>query len=711
MEETQAWSTKAQTLMERVPAAEIDDAEALLEEGLDLPCQCPRVELLEAACERAKQWVEVTIKADEQNAKLERLRSLLEEGESMAVCPVTDLAALRERIRVREWADPAKLVAAGKPDPISLDEIRAVVAAGAAIIEGVKTPEKAPEPPAPTAKGGKKGKKGGGGGKKAPTTDAESDAAAPPAVPPPVDEDHVTDQERALLDRLRQNVANGEAWEKRAAAMHADAEAGNLKPLEDVEKLVKEAQAIPCALALFDVLYDASKSARSWVEKAQQCLKGKQLTRRGAAAPPPTLAHAERLVRDANKFFVQVKELQALTERVAEAKEWGDRAEKAVERWKEEGAEQTFTELMLDHERFGLELPAAADVRACLAALEWEREVRDALSMPAAAADAKDKKKSLSKSADSSPASKKPGGSEPLPQLEILEDLRERAKDIDTDDMDEELRNELARRLEKIDEWSEKVDSAMGLNDRVATKQKPASVLQAAANAEKRPTPEVIQELVEQGKKLPAIVPRVTELETILDEHRRWVEAARKLLGPPKPKPSAEQLAEEAAAAATQAADQAAADEESATAAAKAAAEAVAEAERLRKSKKKGKKGSKHVTRKESPAAAGAVKDEEAAAEAREVARMAAAATRVAAAVNQRLAAAKDKVDDRPAMADVIEMQSTGEGLPLKSEEGVELAAAAAAMTAWSERLRKLLIRPRSSAGVHASRWTTQSPR
>ena len=308
VEETQAWSTKAQTLMERVPAAEIDDAEALLEEGLDLPCQCPRVELLEAACERAKQWVEVTIKADEQNAKLERLRSLLDEGESMTVCPVTDLAALRERIRVREWADPAKLVAAGKPDPISLDEIRAVVAAGAAIIEGVKTPEKAPEPPAPTAKGGKKGKKGGGGGKKAPTTDAESDAAAPPAVPPPVDEDHVTDQERALLDRLRQNVANGEAWEKRAAAMHADAEAGNLKPLEDVEKLVKEAQAIPCALALFDVLYDASNSARSWVEKAQQCLKGKQLTRRGAAVPPPTLAHAERLVRDANKFFVQVKD-------------------------------------------------------------------------------------------------------------------------------------------------------------------------------------------------------------------------------------------------------------------------------------------------------------------------------------------------------------------------------------------------------------------
>jgi histone demethylase JARID1 len=442
MEETIAWSTKAQTLMARVPAAEIDDAEALLEEGLDLPCQCEQVELLEAACERAKQWVEMTIKADEGNAKLEKLRALLEEGEGMSVCPVTDLSALRERIRVREWADPAKLVAAGKPNPASLEDVRAVVAAGAAIIEGVKTPEK---PPEPAAKSGKKGKKGG----------AKKAASSPePSVEAAVDEDHVTDQERALLDRLRSNMANGEAWEKRAAAMHADAEAGNLKPLEDVEKLVKEAQAIPCALALFDQLFEASNSARTWAEKAQLCLKGKQLTRRGAAAPPPTLAHAERLVRDAGKFFVQVKELQALTERVAEAKEWGESAEKAVERWKEEGAEQTFTELMLDHERFGLELPAAADVRACLAALEWEREVRETLCMPAAADASKDKKKS-GRSADSSPNKKTTGGSsEPLPQLEVLEDLRERAKDIDTDDMDEALRDELARRLEIIDGWT-----------------------------------------------------------------------------------------------------------------------------------------------------------------------------------------------------------------------------------------------------------------
>ena len=38
----------------------------------------------------------------------------------------------------------------------------------------------------------------------------------------------------------------------------------------------------------------------------------------------------------------------------------------------------------------------------------------------------------------------------------------------------------------------------------------------------------------------------------------------------------------------------------------------------------------------------------------------------------------------------------------MKSEEGIELAAAVASAAAWSERLRKVLVRPRSSAGVHA---------
>ena len=116
---------------------------------------------------------------------------------------------------------------------------------------------------------------------------------------------------------------------------------------------------------------------RRWAEKAQLCLKGKALTRRGQQAPPPALAHAERLVRDAAKFAVVVKELNLLVERVDDAKAWGTRAEDAVERWREPGATQAFEALLVDHERFGLELPAAADVRACLACLEWERDAKE----------------------------------------------------------------------------------------------------------------------------------------------------------------------------------------------------------------------------------------------------------------------------------------------------------------------------------------------
>ena len=46
-----------------------------------------------------------------------------------------------------------------------------------------------------------------------------------------------------------------------------------------------------------------------------------------------------------------------------------------------------------------------------------------------------------------------------------------------------------------------------------------------------------------------------------------------------------------------------------------------------------------------------------------------------------------------------------GDSQPLRSEEGAALAAAAAAAAAWSERLRRTLVRPRSSAGTHAAAW------
>ena len=70
--------------------------------------------------------------------------------------------------------------------------------------------------------------------------------------------------------------------------------------------------------------------------------------------------------------------------------------------------------------------------------------------------------------------------------------------------------------------------------------------------------------------------------------------------------------------------------------------------------------------------------------------------------VADRLAALASAPDERPSMSDLVEIQATGDSLPLKSEEGIELAAAAAAASSWSEQLRKLLVRPRSSAGAHA---------
>ena len=64
-----------------------------------------------------------------------------------------------------------------------------------------------------------------------------------------------------------------------------------------------------------------------------------------------------------------------------------------------------------------------------------------------------------------------------------------------------------------------------------------AAVAAAASGAasSKRPTPEQMRVLAEEGKTLPALVPRVAELERTLEEHEEWVASARELLGPKKP--------------------------------------------------------------------------------------------------------------------------------------------------------------------------------
>ena len=118
----------------------------------------------------------------------------LEAGEAMPV-GTAEMHMLRARIRVREWADVARNVAAGKPNPSPLSEVRQTVATGAAIIEGSG---------------------GGGGGSAKAGRPAKSAAAAPgppvaAAAAKSVDAKFVTGFERSLLERLRVNVGNGEA--------------------------------------------------------------------------------------------------------------------------------------------------------------------------------------------------------------------------------------------------------------------------------------------------------------------------------------------------------------------------------------------------------------------------------------------------------------------------------------------------------------------
>jgi histone demethylase JARID1 len=239
-----------------------------------------------------------------------------------------------------------------------------------------------------------------------------------------------------------------------------------------------------------------------------------------------------------------------------------------------------------------------------------------------------------------------------------------------------------------------------------SSKAKPVSAERAAAEAKalagKRPTPEAVRALVEEGKNLPVLCPRVAELEATLEEHFAWVEAARELLGPPPPEPTAEELAAAATSAAAEASADAAALEEA----------LAAERRRAAKSSKKGKKkgGKKSGGDGGVGDGGGGGGSDDVAAEgetddAAERARVARRAKSILAAVESKLEKrrAPDFVDARPAMSAVLEMLSRGDSMPLRSEEGAALAATAAGAVAWSERLRRTLVRPRSSAGAHAA--------
>ena len=129
------------------------------------------------------------------------------------------MEALAERVRVRAWADPAAKVAAGKPRVGSLAEVRECVRAGAEIIEGPSASEEPGERERGAALAEEK--KGSVAGKRKSSDKSATDKAEakkPARALAPVDEANVADAERALLERLRSIVRQGEAWERRAAA-------------------------------------------------------------------------------------------------------------------------------------------------------------------------------------------------------------------------------------------------------------------------------------------------------------------------------------------------------------------------------------------------------------------------------------------------------------------------------------------------------------
>ena len=231
------------------------------------------------------------------------------------------------------------------------------------------------------------------------------------------------------------------------------------------------------------------------------------------------------------------------------------------------GAEACFAELMADHDRFGLELPAAVDVRACAAALEWEREARDALAFRRDGEDGdklaagETKTEGNENENENEEPDSNENDDEIPPDVAVLEDLRTRVSELDADileEMEQPLVEEVTRRLDACDAWTARVDAIFaesGESSRGAPEReresarvgsaaslgasaregggseragaggseragpiggsigsaKPVSAERAAAEARalagKRPTPEAVRALVEAGKKPARAVP------------------------------------------------------------------------------------------------------------------------------------------------------------------------------------------------------------
>jgi histone demethylase JARID1 len=271
----------------------------------------------------------------------------------------------------------------------------------------------------------------------------------------------------------------------------------DMPTLDDAQSLIREGNTIPIILDGFDVLSEAANTTKTWLDNAQPCLKGKQLTRRGVSNPIPPLSEAQNLLKTSKDLKLFIKEVELLEERVEAAEEWDVDAKDAIKRWREEGAEVTLGELELSHEDFGLELPAMAMVRIRINSLKWEERVRKIIA----------------------PKAK-------LVEDTVLDELRAEADELK--DLDEELLAEIVKRHTLVDEWRKKADRLLD--------PPPLEDGRLAPSA----SPDEIDALIAEGKALPADVSKVEDLEASLADHAVWVEAVRKCLnsvaeGRPRP--------------------------------------------------------------------------------------------------------------------------------------------------------------------------------
>jgi len=449
LEEINFWRAKAESLFDN--KVDIDDAEALLKEGLSLSSRLDAVDQLDEQITLVKAWAKRARESDFPNARVQDLQLLLQQGEGFSVT-IEEVDWLKNRIVVRELVAKLKDMISSKKH--TLAELETLVKDGNDFLDS--------------------------------------------------DDKEVAPDEEVLLTQCETHIKAAKKWNEKAESMRKALGGKDQATLDDAFSLIREGNTIPIILDGFDVLSEAVTVAKSWLDRAQPCLKGKQLTRRGVSNPIPPLSEAQALLKESKSLKLFVKEVEALEERIEAAEEWDVDAKDAIKRWREEGAEVTLHELELSHEDFGLELPAMRMVRLRVKALDWEEKVKKIIA----------------------------------PKAKLVEDteLDELRAEIDTlEDLDPALRDEIIKRHKIVDDWRKKADRLLDPPPLEDGRLPPSA------------SPEEIDALIAEGKALPADVSKVEDLEASLADHAVWVESVRKCLNSVadgRPRPSIDELFE-----------------------------------------------------------------------------------------------------------------------------------------------------------------------